>query len=93
VNVRSQAKFPTSFLNEKQKPPPGGKWTGWVTFDGRVTEMVLVLTQLHRRDRHASDGSDRRQGWWSLDLWSAERGTEAIKRPELTRGGADGTPG
>jgi hypothetical protein len=40
VNVRSEAKFPTGFLNETQKLPPGAKWVGWVTFDGRVTGMV-----------------------------------------------------
>ena len=40
VNVRSHAKFPPYFLNERQKLPPKGKWSGWVTFDGRVVSLV-----------------------------------------------------
>lgn len=40
VNVRSEADYPPYFLNESQRLPPGGKWSGWVTFDGRVLSLV-----------------------------------------------------
>ena len=40
VNVRSHAEYPPYFLNEKQQLPPGGEWSGWVTFDGRVVSLV-----------------------------------------------------
>jgi len=40
VNVRSKAEFPTSFLPETLKLPPGDQWRGYVTFDGRVRRLV-----------------------------------------------------
>ena len=49
VNVRSDADFPPNFMNERQKLPPGGEWSGYVTFDGRVAGMVPAVPQLHRR--------------------------------------------
>ncbi len=42
MNVRRHAKYPPCFLNEKQGPPPRGKWSGLVTFDGRVKWSGLV---------------------------------------------------
>jgi hypothetical protein len=50
VNVRSHATYPPYFLNETQKLPPGGKWSGWVTFDGRV--VSLVPAKLSYIDNH-----------------------------------------
>jgi hypothetical protein len=40
VNVRSEAEFPPSFLNETMLLPPRAQFVGWLTFDGRVQGMV-----------------------------------------------------
>lgn len=40
MSVRSEAKFPTSFPPETQKLPPKTKWYGYVTFDGRVRNLI-----------------------------------------------------
>ena len=40
VDVRSDATFPTSFLPETLKLPPKARWSGWVTFDGRVNGLI-----------------------------------------------------
>ena len=67
VNVRSEAKFPTSFLPETQKLPPKTKWYGYVTFDGRVRALIpasisyidgkQTLTQTFEGRHHAVPAS------------------------------------
>lgn len=40
VNIRSKAKTPPNFLPETGRLPPHQRVSGYLTFDGRVTEMV-----------------------------------------------------
>lgn len=40
VNIRDEAKLPTSFLTETHPLPPGARWRGALAFDGRVEGLI-----------------------------------------------------